>query len=791
MRHLLLILLFICCFFVSFSQTPAARKHTISGYVRESGSGELLIGVTVYLPQLKTGTATNTYGFYSLTLPADSLELVFSFVGYRPEARRLLLNQDTEINVNLSTETTALNEVVVSSESLRRVSENPQMSVVEVPIQQIKDIPALMGEKDVLKVLQLMPGVQKGSEGNSGLYVRGGGPDQNLIILDDATVYNAYHLFGFFSLFNGDALKSVELTKGGFPARYGGRLSSVVEMNMKEGNKEAFHGEAGIGLISSRLTLEGPIAKNKASFLVSGRRTYLDVLLKPFLPENEKFGYNFYDLTTKVNYDFGRKDKLYLSGYFGQDGFFAQSTDKDRTTEGGLRWGNATGTLRWNHLFNNRLFANASLIFSNYRFNIYQLDEDKNGKYELEYRSGIRDFSFKYDLDFLPNPKHSIRAGFQTTFHRFTPSAVVVKDSDINQFEQNIKNIDAQESGLYVEDTYRPVPRLTINAGLRLSHFLNEGQSYVNPEPRLSGAYKLREDLALKASFATMNQYIHLLSNTGIGLPTDLWVPSTSQVKPQRSDQVALGIAKDFTRRNLALTVEGYYKKSRNVIGYKEGASFLLIDDPTTAEELSWEQNITSGQGWSYGAEVLLQRKSGRFSGWLGYTLSWTQLQFDELNFGQKYFARYDRRHDISLVGFYHLSDKITLSGTWVYGTGNAITLPLANYQPREHNPGTVSTNPNLPGAYPYYRSVSDYGPKNDFRMAAYHRMDLGIQFHKKKKWGERTWEISIYNVYNRQNPYFYYQGSAEGSTGASSRNVLKQVTLFPIIPSFSYHIKF
>jgi len=634
-----------------------------------------------------------------------------------------------------------------------------------------------------------MPGVQKGSEGNSGLYVRGGGPDQNLIILDDATVYNAYHLFGFFSLFNGDALKSVELTKGGFPARYGGRLSSVVEMNMKEGNKEALHGEAGIGLISSRLTLEGPIVKNKASFLVSGRRTYLYVLLLPLLPADQKFGYNFYDLTTKVNYDFGHKDKLYLSGYFGQDGFSGRSTDKDRTTEGGLKWGNATATLRWNHLFNNRLFANASLIFSNYRFNIYQLDEDKKGKYELEYRSGIRDFSFKYDLDFLPNPKHSIRAGFQTTFHRFTPSAVVVKNSNINQFEQNIRNIDAQESGLYVEDTYRPVPRVTINAGFRLSHFLNKGQSYLNSEPRLSAAYKLREDLALKASYATMNQYIHLLSNTGIGLPTDLWVPSTNQVRPQRSDQVALGIAKDFTERNLALTVEGYYKKSRNIIGYKEGASFLLIDDPTTAEELSWEQNITSGQGWSYGAEVLLQRKAGRFSGWLGYTLSWTQLQFDELNFGQKYFARYDRRHDISLVSFYRLSDRITLSGTWVYGTGNAITLPLANYQSVEHNLGTVSTNPNQPNYNPYYQSVNEYGSKNDLRMAAYHRMDLGIQFHKKKKWGERTWEISIYNVYNQQNPYFYYKGTQVDNTG--TRNVLKQVTLFPIIPSFSYHIKF
>jgi len=784
-QRLLLILLLSGCL-PAYSQTNAPRKQTISGYVRESGSGELLIGVTVYLPRLKIGTTTNTYGFYSITLPADSVELVFSFVGYQPQARKLRLNQDTELNIQLSSEATALKEVVVSGESLRRVSENPQMSVVEVPIQQIKDIPALLGEKDVLKVLQLMPGVQKGSEGNSGLYVRGGGPDQNLIILDDATVYNAYHLFGFFSLFNGDALKSVELTKGGFPARYGGRLSSVVEMNMKEGNKEAFHGEAGIGAISSRVTLEAPIVKNKSSFLVSGRRTYLDALIMPFLPADQKFGYHFYDLTTKVNYDFGRKDKLYLSGYFGRDAFFARNLDDGRTTEGGLDWGNATGTLRWNHLFNNRLFANASLIFSHYRFNIYQLDQNRTSKYELEYQSGIRDFAFKYDMDYLPNPQHAIRVGLQTTFHRFTPSAVVVKDSDISMLNQRVQHIDALESGVYVEDTYRPTPRLTINAGFRLSHFVNEGRSYLNPEPRLSGAYKLRDDLALKASFATMNQYIHLLSNTGIGLPTDLWVPSTRNILPQRSDQVALGLAKDFVERNLSLTVEGYYKKTRNVIGYREGASFLLIDDPTTAEEVSWEDNITRGQGWSYGAEVLLQRKAGRLSGWLGYTLSWTQLQFDELNFGRKYFARYDRRHDVSLVGFYKVNDHITLSGTWVYGTGNAITLPLAQYQPVEHNPGVPWPN----DSYSYYRTVNDYGPKNDFRMAAYHRMDLGIQFHKKKRWGERTWEISVYNVYNRQNPYFYYTGSESNSNG-TSRNVLKQITLFPIIPSLSYHVKF
>jgi hypothetical protein len=761
---------------------PSRQNLTISGYVREKGSGELLIGVSVYVPGTVTGTTSNTYGFYSLSLPgADSLSIAFSYVGYTPQVRKVALQKNVELNVELQPGM-QLQEVVIRGEQQERVSQSVQMSTIDIPIAQIKTVPALMGEKDVLKVLQLMPGVKKGSEGNSGLYVRGGGPDQNLIILDDAVVYNAYHLFGFFSLFNGDALKSVELTKGGFPARYGGRLSSVIDMNMKEGNKEKLHGEGGIGLIASRLTVEGPLKKGKSSFLISGRRTYADMLMRPFFRKGYAGGYYFYDLNTKVNYDFGRKNKLYLSGYFGQDRFYYRSGGSNSKTSNGWNWGNATATLRWNHLFNEKLFANTSLIFSNYQFNIFSNEKRKDAQYTLDYSSGIRDFTLKYDVDFLPNPQHTLRFGLISTAHRFTPSALVVKDTELNKFKREKTDIDVVESGIYIEDTYQPFDKLKINAGFRLSNFATKNRQYWRPEPRVSVALNVKEDLSLKASYALMNQYIHLISNTGIGLPTDLWVPSTTRVGPQQSQQVAAGIAKDFIEPGIGVTLEGYYKKSTRILGYKEGASFLLIDDPESAQEVNWEDNITAGKGWSYGVELFVQKKVGRFSGWLGYTLSWTQLQFDSLNFGKKYYARYDRRHDISLVGIYKISPRITLSGTWVYGTGNAITLPLSEFSASHH----IIPSRNKYGTNSHSSIANEYGAKNAFRMAAYHRLDIGIQFHKQKRWGERTWEISVYNVYSRQNPFYYYIGGS----GLGER-ILKQVSLFPIIPSATYSFKF
>ncbi len=762
---------------LGFSQQ---KKYTISGYVKEKGSRELLIGATIYIPKIKNGIATNNYGYYSITLPSDSFEVIFSLVGYQKQSYKVFLDKDLNLNVDL-TSAYQIDEVVITDDRISRISQDPQMSIVRIPIEQIKDIPTLMGEKDVLKVIQLMPGVQKGSEGNAGLYVRGGGPDQNLIILDDAPVYNAFHLFGFFSLFNGDALKSVELYKGGFPARYGGRLSSVLEMNMKDGNKEKTSGEIGIGAIASRFTVESPIVKGKSSFLISGRRTYVDVLAMPFLPADSKGGYYFYDLNAKVNYDISQKDKIYLSGYFGRDKFYA--SDKQSTgdySKFGLFWGNGTGTLRWNHLYSSRLFSNTSLVYSKYQFNIYAKEKFSGDEFELKLFSGIRDLTIKQDLDYSLNPNHFIKAGISIQNHHFTPSGTTIKSSSVPSDNlSDVKTIDAIESGLYVEDNLKLGARIKANAGLRLNNFFVNSRSYLKLEPRISANYMIKEDLSLKGSYAMMNQFIHLLSSTGTGLPTDLWVPSTAKVKPQNAQQVAFGIAKDFLKSNLTFSIEGYYKKSNDVVAYKEGASFLNLDVVDDEDEIVWEDNLTSGQGWSYGAEFLLQRSKGKFSGWIGYTLSWTQLQFDDLNFGKKYYAKYDRRHDISVVGIYKVSDERTISFTWVYGTGNAITLPKAEYTAPTHDPTTSNFN--------FSNYVSEYGAKNDFRMEAYHRFDISFQFHKELPNCIRTIELSFYNAYNRKNPYFYYIGVDD----KSNQTVLKKISLFPILPSLSWTYKF
>ena len=797
---------------ISWAQS-VSNRITISGYVREMGSQEALIGVNVYRPGTTTGTTTNTYGFYSLTLPAqDSLPLAYSFVGYETVSRFIDLRTNTVLNLAL-TPGRVLSAVEVWGEE--KASESPQMSRIDIPIAQIKKIPAFLGEKDVLKVLQLMPGVQKGSEGQTGIYVRGGGPDQNLIILDDAIVYNASHLFGFFSVFNGDALKSVELVKGGFPARYGGRLSSVIELTMKDGNREKLHGEGGIGLIASRLVLEGPLMKSKktgqrvGSFLVSARRTYLDVLTAPLIAartsNQSRVGYYFYDVNAKINYDLGPNNKIYLSGYSGRDRF--QTSNNVDRTDIGLNWGNATGTLRWNHLFNQKLFSNLSLIFSNYTLRISSTQRSlltDADLFLLRYHSGIRDFSLKYDVDFYPSPQHSLRFGVQTIQHRFIPSAVVLKNPNTDQAKQTIDRIDGLESSAYVEDTWRPTPSWRVNGGLRLSHLQpgKGGQSGIEPvrvEPRLSVAYTLRPDLSVKASYALMNQYVHLLSNTSVGLPTDLWVPATERIKPQQSQQVAIGLAKDFPAggafaRGLTLTLEGYYKTMHHIINYKEGASFLLLEDPATANGVRWEDNVTAGRGWSYGAEFLLQKKAGRFSGWAGYTLSWTQWQFAELNGGRRFYPRYDRRHDLSFVGIYELNKRVTLSGTWVYGTGNALTVPLGRYN--TFQPGGAlpyDTKGNLfRGLFQPNHPVEDYGTqKNSFRAEAYHRFDVGVQLHKKKKRHERTWEFSLYNAYNRRNPFFYQLESINEGKNKPSRTALVRYSVFPIVPACSYSFTF
>ncbi len=784
-----LLIIFICSFIIVWGQE---KRYTLSGYVKEKGSAEMLLGASIAIPGIKSGTISNNYGFYTLTLKEGIYEVIVTYIGYKPKAFSITLNKNIEMDVIMEISNTLKELVVSADKQMQHLADETRMSVIEIPIQQIKDIPALMGEKDVLKVIQLLPGVQKGSEGSSGIYVRGGGPDQNLIILDDAIVYNAYHLFGFFSLFNGDALKSVELTKGGFPARYGGRLSSVIEMNMKEGNKEKLHGEAGIGLIASRLLLEGPIVKGKSSFLVSGRRTYIDVLSLPFQTGDFKGGYFFYDLNAKANYEFDNRNRLFVSGYFGRDKFYLKSQfTNDSKEDFSLSWGNSTATVRWNHLYNNQTFANTSFIFSNFLFNISEESKRGADKFLLSYSSGITDFSIKHDIDYRPNTNHTIKTGIHLIHHSFVPSAIVFKN-DFTGENLNSKNaVGSFENAIYIEDDIKAGDKFRLNPGLRISHFNSQSKHYVFPEPRLSISYKIKSDLAVKSSFAIMNQFVHLLSNSGIGLPTDLWVPSSTNLKPKQSWQLAAGIAKDFIKKEFSISVEGYYKESKNIIAYKDGASFLELGSGNEKGSYAWEENIVAGKGWSYGAEFLLQKKTGDFTGWIGYTLSWTQMQFDELNFGEKFWARYDRRHDISVVGIYKLREEsenhngVKLSVTWVYGTGNAITLPVAEYNAPIHMPGLKDGG----GSFFNGSLVSEYTGRNQFRMGAYHRMDLGVQVQKKMKHYVRTWEFSFYNLYNRANPYFYFIGSPD--FGNQNQKTLMQVSLFPIIPSISWNIKF
>ncbi|MBW6489596.1 MAG: TonB-dependent receptor [Lentimicrobium sp.] len=788
-RILFLIVLLLC---IQDHNLYAQQKYTISGYVREKNSRELLPGVNIYIASIQSGTVSNNYGFYSITLPQGDYRVSYSFVGYSTESRDINLRASQMIDIELDPSVT-LSAVVIEAVKAERISESNRISMISLPVNQIRNIPALLGEKDVFKALQLMPGVQKGSEGSSGLYVRGGGPDQNLIILDDAPVYNASHLFGFFSIFNGDALKSVELTKGGFPARFGGRLSSVVEMTMKDGNKKKFAGEAGIGLISSRIVLEGPIKKDTSSFLISARRTYIDVLTRPFMESGFNGGYYFYDLNAKLNYDFGPKNKIYLSGYFGRDKF--QFTDKysyDNNTyknKAGLYWQNATGTLRWNHLISSRIFANTSLFYSRYNLTIFNEEKSNNESYSLKYFSGIRDIALKYDLEYHVSTKYLLRAGLQSTTHLFTPSAIVEKDSQTLFDYQKKTRYNSLESGIYMENHFNINNRFQANAGIRLSHFIAEKKNYFSPEPRISANYLIEEGLSAKAAFSIMNQYIHLLSNTGIGLPTDLWVPSTDRVKPQNSKQFSAGLAKDVINYNLTVSLEGYYKWSNNILGYKPGASFLLLDDPTEAQNFTWQDNVTAGKGKSYGAELLIHKKTGKLSGWIGYTLSWTKLKFDEINFGEYFWARYDRRHDLSVVLIYNIRETITLSGSWVYGTGNAITLPLGEYPGYLHGPFDDLLSGTNSYYYNYFNTITDYGKVNSSRIRAYHRLDMAIQFHKKIKQRDRTWEIGLYNAYNRKNPFFYFIDQEYNDSGSVSK--LKQVSIFPVVPSVSYSIKF
>ncbi|MES2837051.1 MAG: TonB-dependent receptor plug domain-containing protein [Bacteroidota bacterium] len=769
-------ILLLICLILSIKFGFSQQKFTISGYVSDKKTQEKLIGAVIYDSKSKLATTANTYGFYSLTLPSDSVNLIVSYIGFAPQRSTFLLDKSIQLNIDLTLDN-ELKTVEVVSDQSETIAERTRMSTINIPIEQIKKVPALLGEVDVLKVLQLLPGVKSGGEGTSGLYVRGGGPDQNLILLDGAPIYNASHLFGFFSTFNADAIKNVELTKGGFPARYGGRLSSVIDISMKEGNMRKYNVEGSIGLIASKIMVEGPIWKDKTSFIFTARRTYIDKLTRPLVRAVTRGegdgGYFFYDLNFKVNHKISDKDRVFLSMYKGLDNFsFATGGNftGDIGYGGYLKWGNTLGSARWNHVFNDKLFCNTSLTYTEYKFGIGQEVKDyKNDtKQNSNYYSGINDWAGKINFDYMPSPNHYIKYGSNYTYHTFKTGA---QQFITNGFERDIDSLSgnpdifASEISLYAEDDWKINEKLKINAGIHAAGFYVQNNFYKSIQPRFTGRYLLPYNWSIKASYASMMQFIHLLANSNIGLPTDLWVPATKLIKPQKSYQGAFGFAKSFNNNTFEFSAEGYYKVMKDIIDYLDGANFIGGSN-------DWEKKVAQGKGWSYGAEFLLQKKKGKYTGWIGYTLSWTNRQFAEINNGEIYPYKYDRRHDISVVNVYKISNKADIAFTWVYGTGNAVSLPLQSYQAA--NIGA---------------SVSEaqyYGSKNNYRMEAYHRFDFSVNRHKKKKWGRVTWSAGVYNLYSRKNPYFLYF-----STNQYGRKQLKQVSLFPLIPTISYNFKF
>ncbi|NLE36340.1 MAG: TonB-dependent receptor [Bacteroidales bacterium] len=793
------------------ASAAATARITVSGFVTDAGSGERMIDATVYERASFTGTTTNNYGFYSLRLTPGKAEIIVSYLGFDADTAEVWLTRDTVINFNLAMSSSEIAAVTVTASGRRAKIESTQMSMIDIPVDKFLKLPVIFGEADVLKVIQLLPGVQSGTEGSTGIYVRGGGPDQNLFLLDGVPVYNANHLFGFMSVFNPDAVKSVQLYKGGFPARYGERLSSVVDIRMKEGNEKEFHGNVAVGLISSKLSLEGPIIRDKTSFVISGRRTYYDVLAQPFIMKYNRGqedrttgGYYFYDLNAKINHKFSEKSRLYLSSYFGRDRAYTRNTyrpnyegDQDLRMEYkdsyGLGWGNMITALRWNYLITNKLFSNTTITYSKYDFDvtIESSVEELNSKARevdyFKYFSGIEDVGAKIDFDYYLSPRHSIKFGTGYTFHYFKPGVTTFRfnsgtmgDTGLDTVIGDMK-VRANEFIMYAEDNIELTSRLKMNAGVRLSLFNVQDTNYFVFQPRLSLRYLATDDLSFKLSYSKMAQFVHLLTTSAISLPTDLWLPVTRRYEPPVSHQVAIGSG-FLIPGDLEVTMEAFYKSMDNLIEYKEGAFF-------GGTGAGWESKVEKGRGWAYGAEIMVEKNYGKLTGWIGYTLSWTNRRFENLNFGETFPAKYDRRHDISLALTHKFSDRVDVGLVWVYGTGNAATLGASEYP----------TESFFTSEY-YGTSITDFPGRNNYRLPSYHRLDLGVNLHKQKKNGIRTWSFSVYNAYNRLNPFFLFWGNKwieepdpdnPGEMIYYSKPELRKVSVFPIIPSVSYSFKF
>lgn len=769
-------LLFTAVLLLTGIYAQAQQKFTISGTVEAKSSGEALIGAVVKINEIKgAGGVTNEYGFYSLTVPEGEYTLSVTYLGYQMSEQKITLDKNITQNISMSDEGQQLEEVVIKGERADANLSRNEMGVMKLDMKTAGKLPVIMGEKDILKTIQLMPGVNSAGDGNSGFNVRGGSSDQNLILLDEAPVYNASHLLGFFSTFNSDAIKDVTIYKGSIPAEYGGRLSSVLDVKMNEGNNQDYHVSGGIGLISSKLNVEGPIQKGKSSFLVTGRRTYADMFLKlsgDSTLENSKL--YFYDLNAKVNYTINDKNRLYLSGYFGRDVLGVNENF-------GFDWGNTTGTLRWNHIVNSKLFSNTSVIYSNYNYNIGISTDAVN----FDIKSKIQDWNVQQDFQYYANTKHTVKFGLNSIYHTITPGNIVSNNSQFNSTD--IEDRLAWENAVFVSDEWKITDKLNLNYGIRVSSFSAVGpgtfysydefgntidsttyqsgefaKTYVNPEPRIALNYRMTEESSIKAAYVRSTQNLHLMTNTTTSNPTDLWIPSSINVKPEISDQYSLGYYRNFKDNQYEFSAEVYYKDMQNQIDYRNGAELAV--------NKQIESELLFGIGRAYGLELFFKKNFGRFTGWVGYTLSRTERKIDGINNNEWYVARYDRTHDISLVGMYDISKKWTVSAIWVYNTGNAITYPAGKYI--------------VDGQTYFY-----YTERNASRMPSYHRLDLGATYTKITKRGrESSWSFSVYNAYNRYNP-FSIEFQQDPNNAQKTQAV--QTSLFGIVPAITYNFKF
>ena len=760
--------------------SQAGGPFTLTGTVR-GGRGEVLPGASVAVPALSTGTAADSLGHYSLRLPAGRHEVVVAFVGYQQVARDLTLTRNQRLSFTLEESGNELGEVVVEgSVTLEQKLKSTQMGVEHLSIQEAKLLPALFGEVDILKTLQLKPGVQSGGEGTSGLFVRGGSADQNLVLLDNAVVYNPNHLFGLFSVFNSDAVQGVDLYKSGFPAQFGGRLSSVVDVKLREGDRQHYVATGGVGLISSRLTFEGPIRKGKGSFIVSGRRTYFDIFTRALNKANEKKenyspipDYYFYDFNAKANYTLGAKDQLFLTGYLGRDVFGFNSP-------GGFNfnfsWGNTIGTLRWNHVFSPRLFLNTAVSVSDYKYDL----TNRLDQFSFTLGSRITDYSGRTDLEYTPNDRHVLKAGAQLTQHKFGVGRLDANSGDgrIN-FGSDV-NYFGLEGALYASDNYRASDHLQLEGGLRLTGFRSGSNQYAGLEPRAAARYSFSERISLKANYALMYQYVHLVTNSGASLPTDIWYPSRLGVRPQRSQQVSTGASFLLGKGKYLLTNEVYYKWGQNQIDFKDGAQLFV--NPELDSEFIF------GRGWSYGNELYLEKKTGRTTGWIGYTLAWSWRNFQPqrgtsgVNNGADFHPTYDRRHNLTVVILHKLNTRINLTASFLYSSGSLTTLPLGRFGVQDIPGSSTGIDP---------RPVPIYPNRNSYQLIPYHRLDLGVVY----KIGARRNQdltLSIYNAYNRRNAYFvFFETVKDKATDRTTGFRAQQVSLFPVIPSLTYNFRF